>query len=239
MATIAVFVALGGGAYAAIKLPRNSVGAAQIKPNAVGASELKNKSLGVKELSPTALGTLRGATGAKGDKGDPGAPGSTGAPGAVAKWSSATVDTSQGKTTASGSLTPFSDLATPGPQVTVSVPASGLVELFAEANLSATSNAGGAVGLSVDGATNLVGCFGTFSGTGELIDVPVGTTAVGATAGGSECGVMGGNGLPSSVMVRVAPGSHTFKLVYAADSNSGTSATLTFSHRHLQVAPRP
>ena len=35
MATIAVFLALGGGAYAALRLPRNSVGARQIKANAV------------------------------------------------------------------------------------------------------------------------------------------------------------------------------------------------------------
>ena len=31
MATIAVFLALGGGAYAALRLPKNSVGTRQIK----------------------------------------------------------------------------------------------------------------------------------------------------------------------------------------------------------------
>ena len=41
MATFAVFLALGGGAYAAIKLPRNSVGQRQRRSSSVGASELK------------------------------------------------------------------------------------------------------------------------------------------------------------------------------------------------------
>jgi hypothetical protein len=40
MATIAVFLALGGAAYAA--LGKNRVKAKQIAPNAVGSSELKS-----------------------------------------------------------------------------------------------------------------------------------------------------------------------------------------------------
>src|ERR1700710_1838869 len=45
MATVAVFLALGGGAYAAVKLPKNSVGSKQIKKNAVTSSKIKNGSL--------------------------------------------------------------------------------------------------------------------------------------------------------------------------------------------------
>lgn len=45
MATIAVFVALGGGAYAAMTLPKNSVGRKQLKANAVVSSKVKNRSL--------------------------------------------------------------------------------------------------------------------------------------------------------------------------------------------------
>jgi hypothetical protein len=44
VATIALFIALGGASYAAIKLPKNSVKAPQIAPNAVGSSELRNHS---------------------------------------------------------------------------------------------------------------------------------------------------------------------------------------------------
>lgn len=45
MATIAVFIALGGGAYAASKLPKNSVGGKQIKKNAVTSKKVKNHTL--------------------------------------------------------------------------------------------------------------------------------------------------------------------------------------------------
>ena len=40
MSTIAVFVALGGSSYAALKLPRNSVGSAQIRNGAVQSRHL-------------------------------------------------------------------------------------------------------------------------------------------------------------------------------------------------------
>jgi hypothetical protein len=41
MATIAVFLALGGGAYAAINLPKNSVGTKQLKNRAVTGAKIK------------------------------------------------------------------------------------------------------------------------------------------------------------------------------------------------------
>lgn len=45
VACIALMLAMGGTGYAAIKLPRNSVGSKQIKRNAVSASKVKNSSL--------------------------------------------------------------------------------------------------------------------------------------------------------------------------------------------------
>src|SRR4051794_9280471 len=82
MSTIAVFAALGGGAYAAVKLPKNSVGSAQIKANAVTGGKVKDGSLAAKDFA----GTLpAGAQGAKGDKGDAGAPGPKGDAGAAGK----------------------------------------------------------------------------------------------------------------------------------------------------------
>ncbi len=45
MSTVGVFIALGGVSYAAVKLPRNSVGGAQIKKNAVTGSKVRNSSL--------------------------------------------------------------------------------------------------------------------------------------------------------------------------------------------------
>jgi hypothetical protein len=60
MATIAVFVALGGGAYA-ITLPRNSVGREQLKRNSVTSDEIKNRSVRRADL---AHGLLRRGAGA-------------------------------------------------------------------------------------------------------------------------------------------------------------------------------
>src|SRR3954452_8048501 len=53
-ATIALFVALGGSSYAALKLPRNSVGAAQIRTGAVHSSDVADGSLTAADLSAAA-----------------------------------------------------------------------------------------------------------------------------------------------------------------------------------------
>jgi hypothetical protein len=61
MATIAVFLALGGGAYAALKLPKNSVGPKQIKAGAVGSAEVKNNKLTGKDILERRLETVPNA----------------------------------------------------------------------------------------------------------------------------------------------------------------------------------
>jgi hypothetical protein len=91
MSTLGVALALGGTSYAAITLPRNSVGGDQIRANAVKASELatnavtsgdvKNRSLLATDF---ALGQLpTGATGANGATGLTGPPGPQGPAGVV------------------------------------------------------------------------------------------------------------------------------------------------------------
>src|SRR5215203_5760907 len=67
MATIAVFIALGGASYAAIKLPKNSVGNKQLKKNAVTSVKVRDGSLTPQDFGAGAL-----PTGAKGDPGPPG-----------------------------------------------------------------------------------------------------------------------------------------------------------------------
>ncbi|MEA2492586.1 MAG: hypothetical protein QOJ29_497 [Thermoleophilaceae bacterium] len=62
VALIALFVALGGTGYAAMKLPRNSVGSAQLKSDAVRSSKVKNRSLLAKDFKAGQL--PRGARGA-------------------------------------------------------------------------------------------------------------------------------------------------------------------------------
>jgi hypothetical protein len=88
IALIALFVALGGTGYAAVKLPKNSVGASQIRTNGVGSSEVKNGSLGkadfkASDLPVGATGApgAQGAQGLKGDKGNPGTDGTNGTDG--------------------------------------------------------------------------------------------------------------------------------------------------------------
>ena len=85
VAYLALFVALGGTSYAAIKLPKNSVKAKQIAPGAVASSEVKDHSLLGKDFKPGQLpvgakGDVgpKGDTGAKGDKGDKGDQGEPG-----------------------------------------------------------------------------------------------------------------------------------------------------------------
>jgi hypothetical protein len=52
---IALFVSLGGGAYAFTRLPPNSIGAKQLKGDSVGASELRANSTGSSELRAGAV----------------------------------------------------------------------------------------------------------------------------------------------------------------------------------------
>jgi hypothetical protein len=85
VAYVALFIALGGTSYAAVKLPKNSVGANQIKANAVGSSEVKNGTLrkgdfkaGDLPAGPQGVQGVQGPPGLKGDKGDKGVTGSVG-----------------------------------------------------------------------------------------------------------------------------------------------------------------
>jgi hypothetical protein len=74
MATIAVFIALGGTGYAAIHLPRNSVGRSQLRTHAVSnsklavgavtASRVRANSLTGAQINEGTLGTVPAATAA-------------------------------------------------------------------------------------------------------------------------------------------------------------------------------
>jgi hypothetical protein len=73
IATLALFLALGGGAYAASRLPKNSIGSKQIKKNAVNSAKVKNHSLKAADFKAGQLPAgPQGPTGPQGAKG-PGA----------------------------------------------------------------------------------------------------------------------------------------------------------------------
>lgn len=100
VATLALFIALGGASYAAVQIPKNSVGTKELKKKAVGTKQLKKAAVGTKQLKKNAVtsasvkdGSLlardfkagqlpRGATGPRGPAGADGATGSQGLPGA-------------------------------------------------------------------------------------------------------------------------------------------------------------
>jgi hypothetical protein len=65
VSTLCLFMLLGGGAYAAAKLPGNSVGSRQIKKNAVASSEAKNNALKGIDIREATLGTVPTATNSK------------------------------------------------------------------------------------------------------------------------------------------------------------------------------
>jgi hypothetical protein len=78
-ATLALFVALGGSSYAALILPRDSVGSKQIRRHAVGRSELRhgsvnsdkitNFSLQIADVAPATRTALTGPRGPQGPAG--------------------------------------------------------------------------------------------------------------------------------------------------------------------------
>ncbi len=102
MASIAVFIALGGASYAAVSLPRESVGTQQLRDDAVTRSKLADRSVGARHLRRRSVGAsklagggvkkrslspwIRGQLARRAAQGPPGPKGETGArgPGAVA-----------------------------------------------------------------------------------------------------------------------------------------------------------
>jgi hypothetical protein len=61
VATLALFIALGGASYAAVKLPKNSVGTDQLRKNAVTGTKVADHSLTGHDLDIAKLGTVPAA----------------------------------------------------------------------------------------------------------------------------------------------------------------------------------
>src|SRR4051794_41935442 len=72
VATLALFIALGGTSYAALKLPKNSVGSTQIKTGAVHTGEIANRTIRLGDISLSARSSLRGLVGPQGPQGPAG-----------------------------------------------------------------------------------------------------------------------------------------------------------------------
>src|SRR4051812_26982597 len=82
---VALFVALGGTSYAAVRLPSNSVGPLQITKNAITSSKVRDSSLLARDFKAGQLPAGKpgdtGPTGPQGARGPQGATGAAGTPG--------------------------------------------------------------------------------------------------------------------------------------------------------------
>ncbi len=77
VALIALFVSLGGTGYAALKLPRNSVGPRQLQANSVTSTKVKQGSLALSDIRSSARTGLRGPEGPRGAQGPQGPSGTS------------------------------------------------------------------------------------------------------------------------------------------------------------------
>jgi hypothetical protein len=77
--TLALVIAVGGTSYAAVALPKNSVGNKQLKADAITSGKVKDRTLLSTDFKAGQLPAgPRGPAGAPGPKGDAGAPGASG-----------------------------------------------------------------------------------------------------------------------------------------------------------------
>lgn len=125
-----------------------------------------------------------------------------------------------------------------GPSVQVVVPSSGLIEVWAQAEIK--DEEGGAVGLYEDGQkvpgisdpefcgddSALIEMQGGGPGEFEIFATPPVPGFLGCTSAGA----------PSSVMLSRPPGSHTYELRYSECSCGGEAE---FRNRVLRIGPRP
>jgi hypothetical protein len=89
VASLALFLTLGGVGYAATQLPSNSVGTPQLKANAVTSAKVKNGTLLKADFKsgqlPKGATGAKGATGSAGPQGAAGPQGTQGVPGPLAQ----------------------------------------------------------------------------------------------------------------------------------------------------------
>ena len=142
VALLALFVALGGAGYAAVRLPKNSVGPKQLKRNAVRSAKVKDHSLLEKDFRTGQL-----PAGPKGDKGDTGLPGPTFGAAALGSQFEPATDPVAAPDESSGAVN------SSGRHFDVTLPASGniYVRFFSPSWGVTCSSGGGRAGFYLDG----------------------------------------------------------------------------------------
>jgi hypothetical protein len=148
ISTVALFVALGGASYAAIKLPANSVGTKQLRRSAVTSTKVKDRSLLRRDFKAGQLPA--GARGPAGATGPSGAAGSPGAAGPVGPSNAYASVRNSGPTGVGTSDTPVATLA--------NLPA-GSYTVIAKTELHSDSNTDVLCTLSAGGETDTAESF--------------------------------------------------------------------------------
>lgn len=195
MATLAVFVALGGTGYAAVILPRDSVGSRELKADSVGTSELRTSgvtsrdvrdgTIALRDLSDSAVSSLSGERGPVGPQGQPGPKGDSGAPG------------------------PTGSVGPPGPAGAQGLPGESVADEWAVINAArarvagtATSTTSGGVGEVLVGFSRSVtdcAAVATLAKVGVFPDPPAGRVTVAPAADGVLVRTYNSSGTPDTI----------------------------------------
>ena len=122
VALIALTLSLMGVGYAAITLPRDSVGKAQIRAGAVGSAEVADGSLKPIDFSKAALARMAGVAGPKGETGAKGETGPAGAAGTGGSGGGTGLNVIGGDGTVVGKFVSFAAFGNSGNVVTVQMP---------------------------------------------------------------------------------------------------------------------
>jgi hypothetical protein len=159
MATMAIFLALGGGAYAAFKLPKDSVGSKQLRADAVKSSKVKDGSLLAGDFKAGQLPQgARGQDGTDGHDGAPGSPAASAFSARIANPSGSAVDLYYGAVTgiSSGITSGAASVTTRSPNATII--ARDLSVHYAATPFTNGTNAGYRVTLLSDGTPTALAC---------------------------------------------------------------------------------
>ena len=148
VALLALVIALGGTSYAAVQLPKNSVGTKQLRTKAVTPAKLSQE-----VRTQLAAAGVAGPQGAPGPKGDPGAKGDTGEKGETGEKGDLG-PTSAGIGGVNVSVTPTAGTPmTTTTTVTLPKPGKVLVLVMGSFSVQCTSSCARQITVQIDGTT--------------------------------------------------------------------------------------
>lgn len=152
MSTIAVFVVLGGGAYAAVKAKKNSVVSSSVKDESLTGDDVKNDTLTDADILESTLDGLQGPQGPQGPVGPQGQQGQQGQQGeqGVPGPTSAGLRNTSDPDVPPDSINPFG-------AAQVNAPTSGKILAFFSGEVTVTCTSGNPdFGLYLDGSSTPV-----------------------------------------------------------------------------------